>query len=888
MNRAPPFVATYRLQLNANFTFGDAANIVDYLSELGVSHLYLSPIFASKSKSTHGYDITNPTSLSQERGGERAFDQLMKIVSMQKPAMGAIVDIVPNHMSASHENPFFADLLRAGTYSQYFDFFDVYGPNRKQSPLLILPFLGSKLGAALSAGEVTLVFDPKLGFLARYYENSFPLAYRSIPVILYKFIDALVSSPYVAKNELTELSNYAHALERELIKKSPSFSEPVEKIYQWVLNSALRVNQLKDFLKSAPLLFVSDILRQQHFALDFWKTASANYRRFFDINSLIALKMEDPFVFDILHKRLASLFSKYAALQGIRVDHVDGLASPELYLESVSKITPFVWVEKILSHRELLSTSWKTCGTTGYDFLNALSHVFIDEKAFKSLHAFHDGINPNFRNYEGCERSSRQQIIDESFHADFTRLSETLRKLLLLQKKAISSEEAFLLVREFAVALPIYRFYPTDKGLTQIDQEILTRTLGRVRRRLPAKLKPIVDQLAHPDRAILQWLKRLQQFTGAGFAKGVEDTAFYRYYPLLALNEVGGNPILTLEAKSCFHELLSNRAAHTPLSLNATSTHDTKRSEDARARLMAISHHVSEWKRQVKRWQKSNAEYKTIIKRKLFPDAATEYFIYQTLISIWPLEGQVTTTFFERIKNYLVKATREAKQYTSWRDPSLAYESAVLTFIDKLQNNEMCLNQIQEFVNQISLDAAFISLASVAVKILAPGVPDFYQGSELWDFSLVDPDNRRPIDYEERRHLLGETKRNADNSRAELLEWLQKTWKSGAIKQWLISELLHLRRNHHELFRKGEYLALKIDGKRNSDFFAFARHHANKWAIVVIPTGLEPIEDRYLILPRSAPNQFWNHLEQKPIKGSENKLKLHSYLGRMPLILSSF
>jgi (1->4)-alpha-D-glucan 1-alpha-D-glucosylmutase len=784
-------VSTYRVQLNGEFRLQDARRIVDYLYELGISDLYASPILKARTGSAHGYDVTDPTVINPEIGNAEEFDELS--AALREHNMGIVLDIVPNHMAASLENPWWFDLLENGERSAYAGFFDVNWESKK----ILLPILGKPYGEVLENHELVLETESGRSIL-KYHEQRLPLA---------------------AGGENLRF-------------------EPVDQV-----------------------------LSRQHYRLAFWRKASdaINYRRFFDVTDLVSLHAEKDDVFDATHALPLTLL-RDGKITALRVDHIDGLLDPKAYLDRLPQA--YVIVEKILGGNEQLPSDWHTHGTTGYDFLNYLNGVFIDAEGYRRVVQIYADLTGIRSTYSETFRERKRQVMEELFAGEVNALAQKLLELAEEDRHArdISSadlREAFVSV---IAALPVYRTYIRDFRPSATDRAYIEDAIAAsgngvalefLRRVL---LVEPAWYLQNRKPAYLDFVMRWQQLTGPVMAKGLEDTTFYILNPLVSVNEVGGD---SNGPESCFgveefHRRNESRCAQSPHTMNATSTHDTKRSEDVRARINVLSEIPSEWERSLKRWFRWNRVENA-------PDANEQVLIYQAMLGAWPIEP-------DRLKQYVTKALREAKTHTDWINVNTAYEEKVMAFIDSLYREQIFMNDFSRFHRTIAWFGALSSLSQVVLKIASPGVPDFYRGTEVWDFSLADPDNRRPVDFVSRMALLERLKREGR------FDKLLKDWSDGAIKMFVMWKALTFRRENAELFHEGVYLPIRVTGARQDHIIAFARRLKDQWSIAVVPRllakftrcGIPPLgkrawKDTALELPKEAPSRWKNVLTNEEL-----------------------
>jgi (1->4)-alpha-D-glucan 1-alpha-D-glucosylmutase len=812
-----PLTATYRLQLNSGFTLHDARERVPYLHELGVSHLYCSPVLAARAGSTHGYDVADPTQVNPELGGDAAFVALAERAHAH--GMGLVLDIVPNHMGIGADNPYWDDLLAHGPASRYARWFDVQwrAETRRLANKVQLPVLGESLDAVLERGELSLEVTGHAARV-RYFDHHFP-------------IDPATYPPEV-----------------ELALRDPSALPAVK---EWSEGEEGRER-------------MRALLDRQHYVLDFWRNASRdiNYRRFFDVNELIALKVEDEEVFQATHKTTLQ-FVADGLVDGLRIDHIDGLLEPRRYLERLRAAVdarrpsssggprfPIV-VEKILAPGETLPADWPVDGTTGYEFMTTLEDVFIDPAGYGQLEARYRGgsSGPDFHT---VAYASKRAVLRNALNADVRRIAPMLATLARQARWPARSIAAYAgAIVELVAALPVYRTYmdgerPEAEGS---DRTMLERAFADARERgiadaegLTALERALLGAWrgASPDVAgtRLAFVLRLQQLTGPAAAKGVEDTALYVYAPLASRNEVGGDPGVPVDgAVDRLHALLSARE-RTPRALNATNTHDTKRSADVRSRLDALSEHPVSWERRLRLWRRRHRPLRRIVRGRLTPMRTTDHFIYQALVGIWPIgtgtvheDAAAVGELRERLTAYIQKAVREAKVRTSWTDPDTEYEDALAEFIAALLDRESparYLRDVAPLVAEVGATGLWNALARLVVHLTAPGVPDVYRGDELWFQALVDPDNRRPVDWQRRATLLDEVRQACEAGREGVpslgaLRGWRDAAEDGRLKLYLTNRLLRLRRDTGAAFDAGSYQPLAAEGTHASRVVAFRR-----------------------------------------------------------------
>ena len=849
------------MQLRKSFPLDQAARITGYLDDLGISHLYLSPILEARAESNHGYDAIDVTKISEERGGEAGFERLVSQVEKSKNIEGLILDIVPNHVAASWKNPAWWDVLKEGPASKFWTTFDIR-PREGGDRRVVLPVLGRSRQAILASRELRLsIMNDEL--VLKYWDNYFPVAGRSHARIL-----------RALAGELSETSGKATQWKAEILKiatkgDSPESGRQVARSFsQWLSKNPVGSRVVSLSLRALPLKLIEATLEEQNYALEDWRGGSRviNYRRFFDINDLAAIRIEDEKTFKWAHQKIHDLVKKYPIVHGLRVDHVDGLTDPEGYLRRLCKISKQVWVEKILGEGEHVPKPWPVKGTTGYEFSNTSARLFVDLPGLLHLHSHYTRhIDRRWERFHDCVYDSKREMLDSHFVSELNYLTEQFFALANRGRKGagFTREDLKIALRELTSSLRVYRTYFASGEGT--DQRWLEDAFAEVegRGRLTEKnalnwLRSILLGKGDWSEPTAVAIKRWEQLTGPVMAKGLEDTALYRYFPLLSLNVVGGEPDWTGDGAIEFHAFNQDRLRTQPLTMNATSTHDTKRSEDVRSRIHVISELSEEWTGLFETWHKINAGARGNSERPI-PDLPIEYLMYETLLGAWPLDGKIDEEFAGRMKQYFMKAVRESKSETSWTEPDQDYESKLMKFVDTLLfSKEKKVQEFQKsfrsFAEKCAYFGAFNSLTLLTLKVTSPGLPDFYQGCDMWDLSLVDPDNRRPVDYQLRHSLLKQMKRDAKENPRALRTRLVKNWKSGEIKLWLTQALLKLRCQDPALFTQGEYYALEPQGAGKRHFLSFMRKFEGRWALIVVPrflaskmaNGKKPGQDKSL------------------------------------------
>ncbi len=773
--------ATMRLQLHKGFTFDDAVRIVPYMARLGISHLYASPILTARTGSMHGYDVTDPTRINPELGGKDGFHRL--IAALRAQSLGLILDIVPNHMAIGKQNPWWQDVLRHGHRSAYAQVFDIDW--QPENPLLrgkvLLPVLGRQYGEILEAGEITLA-QTEHGWEARYFDNVFPIRPEDV-------------------GEIESAGPDAYA------PKHPQ--------------SRARLHRL---------------LERQHYRLAWWRTANdeINWRRFFDINELVGVRVEVPAVFEATHALLFRLYAE-GLIDGFRIDHIDGLADPGGYCqrlrarlrELAPDRPPYIIVEKILGRGEQLAEDWGVDGTSGYDFMDAVSAVQHDPDAADALAALWAELTGRSPDFADEEVPARREILERSFTAQLESAVAALHALALESPATRDASRSAL--RRALIALlshfPVYRSYAPLGSPSAGDETAFRHALDCARASPgladPALIELIVRFLRSPDSPSRRIAAiRFQQLSAPVAAKSVEDTAFYRYGRLISRNDVGFDTATLGTDVTVFHRLCANRGVRFPGALLATATHDHKRGEDVRARLAVLSELPGEWAATLCRWVERNARHRG---RPDAPSRLDEIMLYQTLVGAWP--GHLTPDFETRIAQWQEKSMHEAKLDTSWVSPNKSFEAGARAFLRSLLADAGFLRDLADFADRIAPAGAINGMVQALLKLTTPGVPDFYQGTEFWDLSLVDPDNRHPVDFAARMAALDD-----DQPAIELAEF----WQDGRVKQAVIAACLRLRAARPELFARGSYVPLGVEGSAMPHVIAFARR-SRESAIVIAP-----------------------------------------------------
>jgi len=890
---------TYRLQLNRWFKFSQACEIAAYLKALGVSDVYTSPYFQAGPDSMHGYDITDHNKLNAAIGSQEDYNAW--IAELHKYGMGQVLDFVPNHMGVTKPgNKWWADVLENGPSSIYAPYFDIDWHPLKADlrDKVLLPILADQYGRVLERGELRLHFEEGAFYLS-YVSQKLPIAPGTYRFVLemalenlaeYKdedfyaeFQSILTALEYLPRRTETDPEKIVERVrEKEIVKRrlerrcqeAPQVQRAIEKALAEING---RPGDPRSFDK------LDELLNAQSYRLAFWRVAAEeiNYRRFFDVNDLAAIRMELPAVFEAAHRLVVDLVRR-DAVTGLRIDHPDGLYLPKEYLDALQRRCAkalgrtlpkdgravYIIAEKILTGSEKLRADWPVHGTTGYDFANHVAGVLVDSSAEASItKTFHRFIGHTMH-FGHLVYAKKRLVMRIALANEVEVLGNMLDRLSEKNRwyRDFTFEALARAVRETIACFPVYRTYlAPGQPVSEEDRQVIERAIAAAKRRNPAIEESIFNFLrdillfrfpenldAQAREEHMHFVLKFQQFTGPIMAKGLEDTMFYIYNRLAALNEVGGEPQLFGLSVDSFHERNLNRHRNRPATLLATSTHDTKRSEDVRARMLAISEIPELWRRSLQKWRTVNRRWKKEISESEAPDANEEYLLYQTLLGTWPVapdgipEGNVGGEYIERIQDYMTKALNEAKLNTSWIQPNEPWLAATRDFVGKILQpsaKNKFLSTFLPVAKEIARLGAINSLAQTLLKLTSPGVPDIYQGNEIWDYSLVDPDNRRPVDYKFRAEMLSCL---SSKTPEELLQ----NWPDGRIKLFLTQRALQFRNEHFDLFRSGNYLPLRAAGELADYCIAFARQLERQIAVVIVPRlssrfGFPPISKQW-------------------------------------------
>jgi (1->4)-alpha-D-glucan 1-alpha-D-glucosylmutase len=886
-------LATYRLQFNRDFTFSQAAELVPYLAALGISHCYASPYLRARPGSLHGYDIIDHNVLNPEIGSREEFEGL--VTALHEHGMGQILDVVPNHMGVmGSDNAWWLDVLENGEASSYADYFDIdWDPLKDElQGKVLVPVLGEQYGTVLDRGELKLTFDAEKGeFSIFYQQHRFPVDPREYPRILNHRLERLEQSLGAQHEDLLELQSLISAFNHVPGRRETAAEKKAERIRDKEIHKrrlaalCAKSSEIAKFIgenvreisgsPSDPRSFdeLHELIKAQAYRLAYWRVAAddINYRRFFDINDLAGLRMENAAVFDSTHRFILELVRE-GKVDGLRIDHPDGLYSPAQYFQrlqngerpngNLAAKPAYVVIEKILTGDERLPEDWPVHGTTGYDFANLVNGLFVDPSSVTRMDRIYRAFISQRCDLDSLLYRCRKIVMHGALASELNVLANLLSRIALSNRHTCDFTLNSLrdALSEIVACFPVYRTYVTENQVSDTDRMYIERAVQCARRQSAISDASIFDfirglllnegegQGRIYRQSVLAFAMKFQQFSSAVMAKGAEDTSFYRYNRLVSLNEVGGDPRRFGVAPEAFHREIQKRSRVWPHSMLATSTHDTKRSEDVRARINVLSEIPVLWRRRVRRWRELNADKKRIIDGAEAPSRNDEYLLYQTLIGAWPLEGEEKATgpsFCERIKEYMLKAVREAKERTSWANPNAEYEAALAAFVKAVlsTSSNQFLEDFLPFQRSMARVGMLNSLAQTLIKLAAPGVPDIYQGNELFDFSLVDPDNRRPVNYSRRQHLLQELQswgtQPCECMKAKARELADRMFANGMndgrIKLYLTWKALNARREHATLFQEGNYLPLSVQGAKADHLIAFARQQGNASAIIAVP-----------------------------------------------------
>lgn len=863
-------VSTYRLQFNKDFTFQHAEDLVQYLCDLGIRTVYASPIFSAVPGSTHGYDVINPIVINPEIGTE---DQLRNLIGkLSANGIGWIQDIVPNHMAYHVANPWVMDILEKGPLSPYAQVFDTTWAGDFHSGKPMAPFLGDTLEQVANNREIAIVHH-QYKLCLHYGDLYFPLNSRS-----YGFVLAASDLPESVLQFVSQIEDL-HRIE-----------EPVQYAFRWHelmlqfaavmqnMDISVRINQLLSDVSSDSERLL-EIAGLQFYRLCHWRETDEriNYRRFFLVNGLICLNMQSEKVFSLYHEQVVK-YVKEGLFQGLRIDHIDGLFDPQSYLERLREAcgpSCHITVEKILEHGEQLDSRWPVQGTTGYEFLSAVNNLFTRSSAENRFSKFYRSLNPEGDHISDRIRAKKRFILDHHMQGELSNLTNYfIEHLLPVSSGGMHNQQPFdaTIIRRaigsFMIGMPVYRYYgnqqPFDPGEQERIKALLSYCIESSNDEAPV-LRYMMENLLGEISSSAHWLQfyqRLMQYTGPLMAKGVEDTLMYTFNRFIGHNEVGDSPEFFGLSVDEFHRFMIDRQLHWPLSLNATSTHDTKRGEDVRMRLNVLPDIADAWIAQVKTWMDQNDQ----LKIGHSPDANDEYFIYQNLVGIYSFAGE--NDLATRMREFMTKALREAKRHSNWAEPNEIYETSVMKFLDAILSSGEFMESFKRFCRIVADYGMINSLSQLTLKVTCPGVPDTYQGTADWDLSLVDPDNRRPVDFDKQKlQLSGRTDFHS--------AWQNRD--DGTLKGWTMQRLLTIRNEFKSVFLEGLYVPLEVEGRRSENCLAFARQLGRQWILVAVPLNLARFtksedqwnlywDDTEIILPTQMPGVGRNLLSGASIE----------------------
>jgi 4-alpha-glucanotransferase/(1->4)-alpha-D-glucan 1-alpha-D-glucosylmutase len=952
--------ATYRLQLNRDFTFVQATAIVPYLAALGISHCYISPCLKARPGSMHGYDIVDHNSLNPELGSLEEFDRFVD--ALHEHDLGLILDIVPNHMAVGSDNEWWMDVLENGPSSSEADFFDIDWRPLKDELYgkVLVPVLHDHYGTVLESGELKLTFREASGeFYLSYRQQRFPIGPREYPRILQRATPSLTAKLREQNPDLLEFQSLITAFShlpgrQELSSERLAERKRDKEIHKRRLAElcarapeiAAAIREAVDRMNGNPADPASfeelhELIKAQTFRLANWRVASddINYRRFFDTNDLAGIRMENEAVFQATH-RLILRFVGEGKVDGLRVDHPDGLYDPAQYFERLrsgiaeaaqpsgktENESRYVVIEKILTGSERLPAEWPVAGTTGYDFANLVNGLFVDPAAATRFARIYRNFTKQEISFDDLAYRCRRLIIRVALVSELNVLANHIARIALSKRHTcdFSLNNLRDALMDVVANFPVYRTYVSPSRISDSDAYYITRAVSEAKRRSPATDTSVFDfirevlltriadgQDAAYRKAVTSFAMKFQQFTSPVMAKGLEDTAFYRYNRLISLNDVGGDLRCFGITADAFHAANQERLRDWPHTMLATSTHDSKRSEDVRARINVLSEMPGLWRLRVREWSHLNNSHRSVVNEKPAPSPNDEYFLYQTLIGAWPAEplknANDEKTFRDRIENYMLKAIREAKENTSWINRNAEYEAAVSSFLSALlcPEGNRFLGDFVSFQRRVARIGLWNSLAQALLKLTCPGVPDIYQGNDLLDFSLVDPDNRRPVDYLHRQRAL-ESVRSFGDANESVARELLKTPDDGRLKLYVTWKTLGLRKQHPDLFRRGEYLPLPVYGSKANHVIAFLRRLEGRSALVIAPRlvaallnegdgppiGSEIWDDTHILLPscscsKSYRNAFTGDVAVQSKAGAESKLDIATAFAEFPTALYS-
>jgi (1->4)-alpha-D-glucan 1-alpha-D-glucosylmutase len=888
-------LATYRLQLSPNLKLKEVKELIPYLHDLGISTIYAAPFFTAAPGSEHGYDVVNPHQINPEIGTLEELEEIAE--ELRKRNMGWLQDIVPNHMAYHPTNVWLMDVLEKGQKSHFYSFFDINFTHPEFEGKVMVPFLGEPLEKVLQQNHLKLAFD-ETGFHIAYFDNVYPASINSYPHLLQKLAEE--SGDQTIKENLQHLEQTIASDKIDIAR----WQQAKQALHSAINNSA-SLNKLLETI-NADQKQLEELLELQFFKLCFWQESQQkmNYRRFFTVNDLICLSIEKPEVFEKYHQFIKQLCHQ-GLVQGLRVDHVDGLFDPDKYLVQLRELAgddKYLVVEKILEGEEVIPDYWPIQGNSGYDFLAWASNVMTDPAGKEKLTEVYQRIVPTATtDYEKLVFDKKLFILEKRMQGELQNLLRLLQHLQIVPEEA--EETWYHALAVWLASFPVYRVYGNSFPLLDVAHEVIEKAYATALEKAPERQEQLdaIRKIYQPDlsesedllRDKLYFVMRSQQFTGPLAAKGVEDTTFYNYNRLLSLNEVGNSPEIYNLPPVRFHAHMEDRQQHFPHSINGTATHDTKRGEDARMRISVISELPEEWEQNVQQWM----DFAVDVAPGMVPRRNDLYFIFQALLGVVPMDETIDDNLIERVQEYITKALRETKARTNWTNPNEEYEEATKELASKLLRSKRFLDMILPFFRKLSHYGWLYSLNQLLLKLTCPGVPDIYQGCEFWDLSLVDPDNRRKVDYSSRQESLDKLQAAATGEQAKLHQQLLQEPGNGQVKLYLLFRTLATRNNLRDVFEQGNYLPLEATGNYKNHVLAFGRKYKNQWAIVAVPLLLTKLteenglplgekawDDTALVLPDGAPQQWQDELGNRQLTGN-GKLSLADLTATFPVVL---
>lgn len=870
--------STYRVQFNKNFTLEHFEEIIEYLNKLGITTVYASPLLQATKDSEHCYDVTDPDAINKQIGTEKKLAAISR--RLKSYNMTWLQDIVPNHMAFDSSNFRLMDVLERGKNSSYAGYFDIDWNHNHCKGKLMVPFLDGSLEKALAENQIKLSYSQD-GLFLSYFSNLYPLNLESYKLILSELFPAsrkyFVEMFFRLKELIAQPYNIWKKARTSLLQELFLINE------QLIIRAIDKINNDLELLTS--------VVNNQYYVLcDFRETNKhINYRRFFSINSLICLRMEDEKVFEDYHRYTYSLYKK-GLIQGLRIDHIDGLKDPATYIKRLRNFFGkdcYIIAEKILEIKEELPANLQIEGTSGYEFLSYINQVITDMKGAEKLVKFYNEMMPTYKDYEQLVFGKKITFLKTCMQGEWSNLHTLLLDKHIIDDGSLKVDKIKEALAVFMASFPVYRTYTNKFPIDDISRQYIDHAFNEAEKRTPELKKELVAlrTVFEPfnTSAHLPFIQRLMQFTGPLAAKGVEDTTFYVYNPLISHNEVGDQPCVLGIPIQTFHEKMQKRVAANPYSLNCTSTHDTKRGEDGRIRINVLSEVPNEWIDAVKEWQQANIQFKRKINGQLSPTINDEYFLYQSIVGSMPEDLKIDIEYIDRTKKFFTKALREAKINSTHDAPVVPYENACSHFIEEILKSEPFVKSMKNFMKKILEYAAVYSLEQVIIKATAPGIPDFYQGCELWDLSYVDPDNRRAVDFNKRKKMLYHL-HEMSNSKA--LAFAQKHIGTGVQKLFVTYKMLHYRKSNPELFMQGAYIPVN-SGNGERLILSYVRKHNDKYLFVVLPLNIscsntDTFQKLQLVLPEDMPKEWRNIFTNQMIK-THNPVYVHTLFKKFPV-----